>query len=684
MAVKYRLDRLISGEAPKLACCKPVIGLDLGSRASKGVLLTDTHIYTTLIATGLYIQETADQLIEKLLVLANVERGKIEFITSTGYGRIALSFEDIPSNVVTEISCHAMGAHVLHPRARTIIDIGGQDSKAIKIDRSNGVVVDFVMNDKCAAGTGQFLEKAAALLGVTIDQMGAYALTAHDPAVISSQCVVFAESEMISLRSRGAQANDSEAVPNIAAGIHYSAARRVKNLLGRIGSEPDLVFTGGVSKNPGMRKALEELIGKSFTPTSFDMIYAGALGAAVFAAQEGAVGALVSSRATGETIASLAIINALIEQEQQDFIEKSDGKMRVGHFCAYTPVEVLGAAGVKHARLFKAGDSETVSAGEHFTQSVFCDFTKSCIGGFAVGDPLYAALDKLYNFHTCASIKRSTEVIEQFVPVKLLNLPKMRNRETSRLFFRDEIIEFKRDLTKLTGCDIPDERLGEQIVLYNSARQMLKNISELRKRKKPPISGRAFLDLVKAYFYVPPQKLIAVLEDVYRDLSAIKDVGSNPVRLMICGSIAADGDRRLLDLIEGEIGARVVVEDHCAGLKPFYHTLDETGDPYLALANGYLDQASCFRMRSLEDNVGFAGQLAREYQVDGVLYVYLKFCACYGITKKPFIDHFQNLDIPILDLSSDYSSSDFGQVTTRVEAFLELIKARRSEKVECA
>lgn len=680
--MKYRLDEIIGGRPWKFTYNRPVIGLDLGSRASKGVLLTGKDIFVTHIATGLYMQETADELIEKLLVLANVQLSEIGFITSTGYGRIALSFNDIPFDVVTEISCHAMGAHALYPEARTIIDIGGQDSKAIKVDRSNGMVVEFVMNDKCAAGTGQFLEKAAVLLGITIDQMGTYALTAKNPATISSQCVVFAESELVSLRAKGARVNDSEAVPNIAAGIHYSAARRVNNLLGRIGNEPELIFTGGVSNNPGMRNALEELIGNSFIPTTFDMIYAGAMGAAVYATQHATRGAAVSIATFKKQHVTTTHINALIEQEQRAFIDKSDGRKKVGYFCAYTPLEVINAAGVGHARLFKAGDSETVAAGELFTQSVFCDFSKSCIGGFAQGDPVYTAIDKLYNFHTCASMKRATEVIEKFVPTKLLNLPKLRDSKSSRLFFSDEIIELKRDLSELIGHEISDGDIREQIVRYNIMRKLIKNISELRKRDNPPISGKDFVELAKAFYYVPPEKLIDAYDKIYHELSALSDTGCRPLRLMISGSIAADGDRRLLDILEGEIGARVVVEDHCAGLKPFYNTVKETGDPFMALADGYLDQAPCARMKTLEDNVNFAGQLAQEYQVDGVVYVYLKFCSCYGITKKPFIDHFQSIDIPVLDLSSDYSGNDYGQIKTRIEAFIEVIYGRRSKKNE--
>ena len=682
--MKYSIKELIGAGPWRFNHHRAVVGLDLGSRASKGVLLTSRRIYTALIPTGLYMQETADELLGKLLRLARVKRAELGYIVGTGYGRISLSFDDVPFEVVTEISCHAMGAHALYPSTRTIIDIGGQDSKAIKVDVDTGKVVDFVMNDKCAAGTGQFLEKAAVLLGLTLDELGACSLNATDPAQISSQCVVFAESEMISLRAKGAKVNDSAAVANIAAGIHYSAARRVRNLLGRVGSEPGLIFTGGVSNNPGMRRILEELIGSPFTQTSFDMIHAGALGAAVYATEHASRERAAEDNAHEFRGVDFLQVTELIERRQEAFADPKNDDVKVGYLCTYTPLELLNAAGVKHARLFKAGKPDTVAAGERFTQSVFCDFSKSCIGAFQEGgDPLYKAIDKVYNFHTCASMKRASEVLEQFVPVKLLNLPKLRDSKASRKFFRDEIVAFRDDLEQLTGRKISESALRGQIDLYDKLRQQLKKFSELRLRSHPPLSGSEFLELARAYYYVPAEELLPLYQDVYRQLSALPDRGeSGKLRLMIAGSIVADGDRRLLEIIEKELGLQVVVEDHCTGLKPFYHTMIDGLDPFQTLADGYLDQAPCARMKSLAANVEFSGRLAREYAVDGVLYVHMKFCSCYGVGKKGFLDHFQSLELPVLEISSDYSESDHGQLKTRIEAFVEVLKAKRSKNRE--
>lgn len=255
------------------------VGIDIGSRAAKAVLLYDGALYTAIQPSGISSVETAKEMLEALAKEANIKRENVQYIVGTGYGRVAMDFGAIPFKGLTEITCHAMGAHYMDAETRTIVDIGGQDSKAIKVDPENGNVLDFIMNDKCAAGTGRFLEKVAQLLDLSLKEMGEYAVRADEPTEISSQCVVFAESEVISLKVQGISKE------NIAAGIHFATARRIKSLLRRVGFEQDIVFTGGVSQNPGMVKALEETIGAPITATVLDPTYAGALGAAVNAAE---------------------------------------------------------------------------------------------------------------------------------------------------------------------------------------------------------------------------------------------------------------------------------------------------------------------------------------------------------------------------------------------------------------
>jgi predicted CoA-substrate-specific enzyme activase len=258
---------------------EPVVGLDLGSRSGKAVMLAGNTIYAALTPTGICAQETAEYLIERLLKQSGHHRTDIRQIVGTGYGNVALNFEDIPARMMTEISCHALGAHTLQPETRSIVDIGGQDSKAIRIDPLSGNVEEFILNDRCAAGTGRFLEKVAHLLDLPVEILGDTALKADKPCEVSSQCVVFAESEIISLKAKG------EKPENIAAGVHMAIARKARNLLLKVKFAPPLFFSGGVSNNAGLRSCLEQALSQPVTVSVLDAVYTGALGAAVYALQ---------------------------------------------------------------------------------------------------------------------------------------------------------------------------------------------------------------------------------------------------------------------------------------------------------------------------------------------------------------------------------------------------------------
>jgi predicted CoA-substrate-specific enzyme activase len=666
------LTDIIPKSLAKALSGKPVIGIDIGSRAGKGVLITDDRIFTTVVPTGLYMQETADDIFASLLALAEIPREEIAYIVGTGYGRIAMGFEGIPSQVVTEISCHAMGAHHLNPETRTIIDIGGQDSKVIRVDPATGKVAEFIMNDKCAAGTGRFLEKVAQLLDLELEELGEAAVSSEKPCDISSQCVVFAESEVISLRASGEKRED------IAAGIHFASARRVRNLLNRIGLEPAIVFTGGVSNNAGMRHALETLLELPIPQLKLDTVFAGALGAAAYARSYARAGHVVSAGAEKAAAFDLTDLHNRIAKQQESLIQKSTGKKNVAYLCSYTPPELLNAAGVSHFRLMKAGSIDEVASGELVTQSVFCDFSKSTIGAFREGNPLYGSVDRLYTFFTCDCIKKVAEAANEYhVPTGIYVLPRIKGSDNSRDYFRKEILHLKADLEQFAETTIEPEAVREQIVLYNKIRAALRRISELRKRPSPPLTGRDFAELVKGYYYLPPEEQLEVYQEIYQRLSAVPDDGERPIRLLLAGGIVADGDRRLLDLLEDEVGARIVVDDNCTGLTPMYNDIDEQGEPFAALAAGYLDRAPCARMKPLDDRIAFSGKLAQEYQVDGVIYYYLKFCPCYGQTKNEFLRHYQGLGLPVLEVPSDYSHSDLGQLKTRIEAFVEVFNEKR-------
>jgi len=672
MLLKEVIDKRLIGELTDAV----VVGIDIGSRSGKAVLLTEDKIYTSVTPTGINMQETARELLEDLFSQSGKTRSDIQYIVGTGYGRVALTFPDIESQIVTEISCHSLGAHYLNADVKTIIDIGGQDSKAIRVDTATGKVDAFVMNDKCAAGTGRFLEKVAGILELSIDELGWESVKSHKPSEISSQCVVFAESEVISLRAKG------ETLQDIAAGIHLAGARRIRTLLNRVGIEKEVIFSGGVSNNVGMRKAIEELLGYPLITVPIDTVFAGALGAAFHAQRHLAAGKTnVITKGVSNKLDLVELDDKILDR-QKNIIASGAELKKVGFICTYTPLELINAAGAAYIRLYKAGNSEEVASGEQITQSVFCDFTKSILGAFKEGDPLYTSLDKVYTFYTCDCIKKVGEAIGDFFkPSEIYNTPRLRHKQNSRDFYLSEILHFKEDLEKLTGNEIKEEDLRAQIKVYNKVRILLKKISELRKRDNPPLTGRDYLELIKGYYYLPADDLVELYTQIYEKLSAVPETGERRIRLLMAGGIVADGDRRLIDLIENEIGARIVVEDHCSGLKTIYNTIDEEGDPYQALAYAYLDQAPCARMKPLQDRVDFSEKLADEYKVDGVIYAYLKFCPCYGQIKNEYFKLFQQKELPLLEVPVDYSTSDIGQLKTRVEAFIEVLKERKVQPV---
>ncbi|HOD36901.1 MAG TPA: acyl-CoA dehydratase activase [Syntrophales bacterium] len=248
-------------------------GIDIGSISTKATVLSDGKLLgTRLIFTGYNAEAAGRAVFEELLKELGLERSAIRRVISTGYGRNSVKFVD---KAVTEITCHGAGAHYLDPLVRSIIDIGGQDSKAIVID-GKGKVKNFAMNDKCAAGTGRFLEVMARALEVDLEVFGNLSLRAGNPSKISSLCTVFAESEVISLISKG------ESRENIIAGIHESIAARVAAMANRVGMIPPLVMTGGVAKNAGVVKALEKKLGFSILVSGYAQVN-GAIGAAVLA-----------------------------------------------------------------------------------------------------------------------------------------------------------------------------------------------------------------------------------------------------------------------------------------------------------------------------------------------------------------------------------------------------------------
>lgn len=251
-------------------------GVDIGSTTSKALLLRNDTVLSSVIGpSSVNPAKTAQSVFDEACGRAGLSRDEVRYIIGTGYGRAKVTFAD---ENVSEISCHGMGAYHLIPDARTVIDIGGQDCKAIALEEG-GLLKNFAMNEKCAAGTGRFLEMMARVLEVGIEELGDLDSQSENPVSISNVCSVFAESEVINLVNEGAH------VPDIVRGLHNSLTNRVAVLINRVGLRESLVLTGGVAKNAGVMRALSEKMGTQMAPLpdDFDPQIVGALGAAVVA-----------------------------------------------------------------------------------------------------------------------------------------------------------------------------------------------------------------------------------------------------------------------------------------------------------------------------------------------------------------------------------------------------------------
>jgi (R)-2-hydroxyacyl-CoA dehydratese activating ATPase len=249
-------------------------GVDVGSTQTKAVVIGEDRRIAgrSLVETGANVMRAAETAFHEALAAAGVREEEVEYVIGTGYGRYRVTFGNTQ---VTEISCHGRGAVHMFPATRTVVDMGGQDTKAIRVS-PNGEIVDFCMNDKCAAGTGRFLGAAANALGIGLDDLGATAMRGERPVKITTTCTVFAESEVLSWLGRGKKIED------ILLAVHQSIAARSAGLLRRVGIEDEVTFTGGVARNIAMVHTLEARLGAKMN-VSDDSHFMGALGAALFA-----------------------------------------------------------------------------------------------------------------------------------------------------------------------------------------------------------------------------------------------------------------------------------------------------------------------------------------------------------------------------------------------------------------
>ncbi|MGA2531443.1 MAG: double-cubane-cluster-containing anaerobic reductase [Candidatus Aminicenantales bacterium] len=672
------------------------LGLDLGSRAVKAVLFDPAH--SSILAVSVRdatIDKALDAgaLLRSVLEAAAASRSDIARIVATGYGRVQAGFAD---ETLTEIACHAAGVTALHPEVRSVIEIGGQDSKAILLT-ADGRVRDFAMNDRCAAGSGRFLEVAARILGTDLAGLAEMARQAAAESEISSMCVVFAESEMIGMLARGFRREE------VAAGIHRSIARRIAGLAERTGVCPPIAFTGGVAMNKAMVAALgQELKERLIIPP--DPRITGALGAALMAARRAGLAIAPPDAFIGETdfapaaghpdcaneargqaaaheegsppvrssllhkIPALARFDRMVPNAIE-YAEraKAEGRKIVSIFCEFTPRELILAADAIPVCAC-GGSHETVVAAERDLPSNLCPLIKSSYG-FALekANPIFEISDLVVAETTCDGKKKMFERLQEFKPVYVLELPQKPDDEGAFLRWKAEIIKLRGRLEELTGNAITDDNLRAAIRLMNRERALRRDIARLAGRG---LTGREVLDAKSLISGVPED--LAAYELIIDEAKALKISPAGRPSILLTGVPTPHGAEKVVDIIEAA-GATVIVQETCTGLKPLLEDVAETGDPLEAIARKYYHlPCSCMtpntrRMETIDRLIG-------EFHPGGVIDLIWHACLTYDVesgTLKRRLDAKHGL--PYLKIVTDYSPSDSQQLRLRIEAFIAMI-----------
>ena len=638
------------------------LGIDIGSLSTDAVLMNEKReiIASEVIATGSSSKKAADKVWASILTSTKISEKDVDYVVATGYGRIRVPFAN---EVVTEITCHARGAHFFFPHVRTVIDIGGQDSKVIKVD-SNGNVLDFVMNDKCAAGTGRFLEVMARTLEIDLDEMGPLSLNGGGKLAISSLCTVFAESEVVSLIGA------DHKVPDICRALHMAISKRIAAQARRVGVEEQVVMSGGVAKNVGMVKELEKLLGTKLRIAEEPQII-GAVGAALIGLdgikkKRESVGALACSQPAGSAP------KAERGQNGRDFLQDAD-LPKIGYLCTYTPVEIIRAAGFHPVRI--KGLENCDGAAEEYLCTNLCSYIKAVMEEKLSGN--LENLEGMVFVNSCDGMRRLYDAWRSIDGDKkfnyIIDMPKT-NDDAAVEYYAKLIKDFKERLEAYSRRHITREEIERSITRYNRMRKRVQFFLQRQWGGYLGYSGYEIFSLLKQGINAVPEKFSDYLKQVMKNRTQVKDTKNVP-RLLIWGGILENEE--IVKIIE-DAGARVVADDLCSGTR-FYDVLVEVnGDPFMSLAKRYLQRSPCSRMVNVFERINNILSLIEKRSVHGAIYHSLKFCD-HSLYDFPLIKkEFEKRNVPVLHLTCDYGPQSEGQKRTRIEAFLEQLQTAKN------
>lgn len=375
------------------------------------------------------------------------------------------------------------------------------------------------------------------------------------------------------------------------------------------------------------------------------------------------------------------IKNSYSERIRQLTEEKKAGKKIVGTLCLFVPDEIIFAAGADRVILC-GGKNDTISIAEQYLPRNICPLVKSSFGSIVNNGcsnvkscAHFGLIDMIVAENTCDSKKKTYELLGNYVPTYILDLPQKPDNPAAIKYFIGELNKFERVMEKLTGNEITAEKLKKEIISSNETRKLLHRLYDLRKTDSPVISGLDVIKVMQKQYVLSAEgfkkALRALVDEAEQAKDDIKTDFTRKPRIMISGCPMPGGNTKVPEIIENR-GGLIVVEESCTGTRSFWDLVDENKDPMTALAERYI-KIPCSCMTPNDRRVENILELAREFKVDGVVHYTLQFCHSYNIEKYKVQQALKNAGIPMLSIETDYSDSDVEQIGLRVDAFMEML-----------
>jgi benzoyl-CoA reductase/2-hydroxyglutaryl-CoA dehydratase subunit BcrC/BadD/HgdB len=359
---------------------------------------------------------------------------------------------------------------------------------------------------------------------------------------------------------------------------------------------------------------------------------------------------------------------------------KKNGVKIIGYFPGnYVPEEIVYASGAVPLCLTHGGSPQPADAALSVVPHVICPFARAQIGERLLKEnPYYSMIDMLVAPITCQHLKKVAEVWEYDGDLEIfkLGIPHKYDGDFELEYYTDRLRALKDRLQTFTGNEITNEKISRAIELYNRIRELFRKISLLRRTSHSPISALDFVKLNHASFYADPDFMVELLDSLYHELSDKQQATeTNAPRILLLGPNIGYGDYSVLELVQ-TAGGEIVIEELCEGIRYYWHNIESEGDPYQSLARGYLvDRVPCAFMRdSAKKRLDFALKLVKDFNISGIIWYELLCCETYDAEAYYFAEKMGEHDIPMLILESDYGTAATGQLKTRIEAFIEIVK----------